>query len=186
MDRRELIDELIKDTIQVRSDVKNLIDLGDEMINLKPTADQWSVIECIEHLNIADAHYLHHFEVELGKAELSKKDIFKPGFLGNYFVNAMKPRPDGKIPSPMKTLRKFRPDVTKQYDTIDRFLKDQDKLLDLLEKSSSFNLNKIKITSALGRIITFKLGDAFRFVIAHNQRHVKQMKNTIQSLELVV
>ena len=60
------------------------------------------------------------------------------------------------------------------------FRKYQDDLILLIEKARYYNLNTLKINSSIGRIIRFKLGDAFRFVIAHNQRHIQQTINVLQ------
>lgn len=183
MNRQELINSLIKDTQDVKREVSRIVELGDDALNYKPSINRWSALECLEHLNIADAHYLYQFDQKLPVASKSERDDFKPGLLGNYFVKMIKPKADRSIPNPMKTFQKFRPEITTQHDTIHKFLEDQDTLIAYLGKSKDLDLNKIKITSAIGKIITFKLGDAFRFLIGHNQRHVIQMQNVIQEVE---
>lgn len=180
MDKLALIDRLISDTEEVKSEAIKFKSLPKEQLHYKPEADQWSVLECIEHLNIADAHYIAQFEKKLnGGAASSDSTVFKPGRMGNYFVKMIKPKEDGTIPSPMKTWKRFVPDIHVQYDTLSKFIEDQDYLLSALEKSKSLDLNTIKIPSALGSIITFKLGDAFRFLIGHNQRHIIQAHSVL-------
>ncbi|MEP4095590.1 DinB family protein [Reichenbachiella sp.] len=185
MDKLDLLNSLIRDTQQVKDEAKAFESLSKEELNYKPTQEQWSVLECIEHLNIADAHYIGQFDKKLEDAITSDNPKFKPGWIGNYFVKMIKPREDGTIPSPMKTMRKFIPEVNVQYDTLGKFIEDQEKLIDALEKSKALDLNKIKITSAIGPIVTFKLGDAFRFLIGHNQRHIIQAQRVLQQLEVV-
>lgn len=107
---------------------------------------------------------------------------FKPGLMGNYFVKMIKPKSDGRIPSPMKTMKKFVPDLKVNDNTIRNFLADQQSIINALELSKELDLNKIKIPSAIGSIVTFKLGDAFRFLIGHNQRHIIQAKRVLESL----
>ncbi|MEP2024879.1 MAG: DinB family protein [Reichenbachiella sp.] len=184
MDKIELIDSLIEDTQEVKEEATRFASLDQEELNFKPSPEQWSVLECIEHLNIADAHYIAQFDKKLNTAPVSNNQDFKPGWMGNYFVMSIKPKEDGTIPSPMKTLKKFRPEVNVQYDTLSKFLEDQDHLIGALEKSKSLDLNKLKITSAIGPIVTFKLGDAFRFLIGHNQRHIIQAQRVLKKLEL--
>ena len=48
--------------------------------------------------------------------------------------------------------------------------------LDLLERARSTDLNRMKVTSSLGPIIQFKAGDAFRFPVAHQVRHMRQVE----------
>lgn len=184
MKKAELINSLIVDTQGVIETVKNeFLILDDQKLSMKESSDKWSVLECIEHLNIADAHYLDQFDKKLNAAEQSESDQFKPGLFGNYFVKMIKPKEDGVIPSPMKTMKKFVPTNRTSTNTIDKFLSDQDEILKVLDKCRHLNLNKIKITSAIGPIVTFKLGDALRFLIGHNQRHVIQAQSVLGALE---
>lgn len=185
MNKLSLINSLIADTEQVRSQAQGFESLSKEELNYKPAPEQWSVLECIEHLNIADAHYIGQFDRKLANAKISQTQEFKPGWMGNYFVKMIKPLEDGTIPSPMKTMRKFIPEVNVQYDTMSKFIEDQDKIIAALERSKSLDLNKNKITSAIGPIVTFKLGDAFRFLIGHNQRHMIQAQEVLQKLQVV-
>lgn len=185
MDKIELINSLVADTQKVKEEAGHFTTLSQGDLLYKPSPEQWSVLECIEHLNIADAHYIAEFDKKLDAAPKSDLKEFKPGWMGNYFVKSIKPREDGSIPSPMKTLKKFRPEVNVQYDTLSKFIEDQDYLIRVLEKSKALDLNKVKITSAIGSIVTFKLGDAFRFLIGHNQRHIIQAQRVLQKLELV-
>lgn len=184
MDRIELINTLIADTQEVKSAAIQFSSLSQEELNMKPAPDQWSVLECIEHLNIADVHYISQFDRKLPVAQKSDQSEFRPGWMGNYFVKVIKPREDGTIPSPMKTLRKFIPEVNVHHDTLSKFIEDQDRLIQLLELSKELDLNKNKITSAIGALVTFKLGDAFRFLIGHNQRHIIQAKRVLEKISV--
>jgi uncharacterized damage-inducible protein DinB len=181
MKKSELIDLLIADTQGVIDTVKNeFLTLDQEKLNKRPGPDKWSVLECIEHLNIADAHYLDQFDKKLKDAVQSNGNEFKPGLFGNYFVKMIKPKEDGIIPSPMKTMKKFIPTNLTNANTIEKFLADQEKILNVLERSKQLDLNKIKITSAIGPIVTFKLGDALRFLIGHNERHIIQAQRVLR------
>ncbi|MEO9964632.1 MAG: DinB family protein [Reichenbachiella sp.] len=185
MNKLELIDSLIADTEQVKSEAESFVMLTQEELKYKPDPDGWCVLECIEHLNIADAHYISQFEKKFSTAPHSDNPNFKPGWIGSYFVRMIKPKEDGTIPSPMKTLKKFVPEVNVQYDTLAKFIEDQDLIIEMLNISKKLDLNKVKITSAIGPIVTFKLGDAFRFLIGHNQRHIIQAQRVLQKVEVL-
>lgn len=186
MNKIELIESLIRDTQEVKAEAERLTTLPHAELIQKPSADEWSVLECIEHLNIADVHYISQFEQKLGAAPKSEETTFKPGWLGSYFVKSIKPKTDGTIPSPMKTLKKFVPEIDVHHDTLSKFIEDQNEILAALETSKALDLNKIKITSAIGAIVTFKLGDAFRFLIGHNQRHILQAKRALERIAVAV
>lgn len=184
MERQEIIDSLKLDTQGIINTVQsNFLNLETERLRQRPLSDQWSIGECIAHLNIADAHNIRQFEHKLKSAQPdADSTIFKPGWLGNYFVKMIKPLDDGTIPSPMKTLRKFVPKIENDENTLHQFLSDQQIILDTLERSRVLNLNKIKITSAIGPIVTFRLGDALRFLIGHNQRHIIQASRVLERI----
>jgi len=184
MNSKELIDNLIADTKTIIETVKHKFEpLSQIELNFK--TDGWSINECIEHLNTADDHYIDLFEQRLASAiKIEPKYEFKSGMLGNYFTKSMKPKADGTIPSKMKTLSKFQPKPERMSTCIEIFLKDQVKMLDILEKSRTADLNKLKVHSAIGKIINFKMGDALRFVIAHNQRHILQAEKVLEELNL--
>ncbi|UXP32716.1 DinB family protein [Reichenbachiella agarivorans] len=182
MNRAQLIESLKQDTLVIIEEVKALAKLDEEILTMKADAKRWSILECIEHLNIADAHYLMQFDKKLRIATPSQNMACDSTYLGKLFINKIKPRADGSIPSPMKTMRKFDPDVTVHKDTISKFLEDQQELLKYLDMCQRLDLQKIKIPSALGAIITFRLGDALQFLIGHNQRHIIQAKNVLKEL----
>jgi hypothetical protein len=58
--------------------------------------------------------------------------------------------------------------------TIDRFLKQQDHLLRLLEIARKVNLTKTKAAISISKLIRLRLGDTLRFYVYHIERHVAQ------------
>ncbi len=184
MKSEELIDSLIRDTEEIIQIVnEQFMPLEESALNEKPAEDKWSVLECLDHLNIACRHYVS----EIGKKiEIHRNkrpvETWKPGLFGDYIIAGQKPKPDGTIPQKMKTLKIFRPASGLGKDVVEQFLTFQDQLLELLEESRSRNLNKIRVKSALGNLVVFRLGNAFRFVIAHNQRHILQAQNALKDI----
>ena len=49
-----------------------------------------------------------------------------------------------------------------------------------LERARTRGLEGEKVTSTLGPILRFKVGDAFRFPIAHHQRHMLQIERVLE------
>jgi len=65
---------------------------------------------------------------------------------------------------------------------IAEFVDNQNKLLQLLDQARNYDLNAIRIPVTISKFIKFKLGDTFRFLVAHEQRHVVQARNAIHAL----
>ena len=98
-----------------------------------------------------------------------KTAVFRSGWLGNYFSNMMEPSVKkykaikGHIP--VKNLN--------AASVVARFIDQQEELLLLLRKAGHSNLNK-RIPVTISPLIRLKAGDVFRFLVAHNERHLQQ------------
>ena len=62
-------------------------------------------------------------------------------------------------------------------NVITDFLDSQRDLLGIIERAKTINVRKAKIRLATSNVIKFRIGDAFLYVIYHNERHIQQMIN---------
>lgn len=149
-----------------------------EDLKWKSNPGSWSVLECIEHLNMYGDYYLPVMEREIVRNSYPAKADYKPGLLGNYFANMMLP---GERSRKVKTLKDKDP-IGSNLDkkTLDRFLVQQEKTLELLNNARIHNLNKIKIPISIATWIKLNLGDTFRVVIYHNLRHIEQARGVLE------
>lgn len=61
--------------------------LSNEELNWKSNPESWSVLECIEHLNLYGDYYLPEIKKRMQQAATQKTSSeFKSGLLGNYFA----------------------------------------------------------------------------------------------------
>lgn len=175
--KKQLLNDLKNDisiSIETANDFKNL---SIEQLNYKENTEKWSILECLEHLNLYGDFYLKEIETRILSAKPSPTTTFKSGFFGNYFAKSMQPKSDGTITNKMKTFKDKNPaNSDLSITTIDRFIKQQKQMLTLLEQAEKVDLKAIKTKTTLP-LIKFRLGDTFRFVIAHINRHVLQAKN---------
>ncbi|MCG2612070.1 DinB family protein [Flavobacterium sp. SM15] len=173
----DLISELRTITLQNIDFAQKLHDLPEEELNWRNDAKSWSILECLEHLNIYGSFYLPEIESTIRNSVSSSESEFNPGFLGDYFAKSMQPK--AKL-NKMKTFKKTDPIGSKlNRNVIDTFIVQQHKLLELLEASEKVDLNKLKTGISISKWIRIKLGDTFRFVIYHNQRHVLQAQRVL-------
>ena len=108
---------------------------------------------------------------------------FIPGFWGNYFTRTMMPKNVNEIRNRMMTVKHFSPEKSVNVESVfNEFVGHQEKLLQLLEVARRRNLSTIHIPTAISRLIRLKLGDMFRFLIAHEQRHLIQARNAIKAV----
>lgn len=173
-DKIELINDLKKEVQNAIAKAEIFKTRTETELNFKQNPESWSILECLEHLNLYGDFYLVEIEKRILEANTSPILVFKSGFFGNYFANSMQPKSDGSIDNKMNTFKDKNPVNSElSITTIDRFIKQQRQMLTLLEAAKKVNLTKIKTKITLP-ILKFRLGDTFRFVIAHNNRHLVQ------------
>lgn len=177
-DSLSLLEQLQADTRQLIATATFLKNLDPGILLQQPGPGKWSVIQVLEHLNSYGVYYLPALDKGLTNGGAAVKK-FKPGWLGNYFTDLMRPG-EGAVKNKMKAPKNHRPAFhVDAVPVLDTFLKQQQVLLDLLEQAKQKNIGKIRIPISLTRLIRLKAGDTFRFFIAHEQRHFLQIKNTL-------
>lgn len=171
-----LINDLSKRTYAVIEKAELWLDLSDAQLNFKPAADSWSLLECIEHLNRYGRFYLPEIEQRIqGSSHAS--DDFKSGWLGDYFAKSMLPKE--KL-NKMKTFKVMDPAGSSlSRSVIQEFLDQQKQMLQLLRKSSKISLTKTKTSISISPLIKLRLGDTFRVVVYHNERHLVQAEKAL-------
>lgn len=148
-----------------------------------PEEGKWSAEQCIEHLNRYFDFYLPEIDKTISSGgENANATDFKPGRLGDYFANSMKT--DGAKFSKMKTFKSKNPaiDLNIRDNNLDLFIQNMDKIISQLIKSRNKDLEKLRTPVSISALIKLKLGDTFRFVIYHIERHVKQAEKAIEKL----
>ncbi len=157
--------------------------LPPEVLSAQPSPTQWSVAQCLEHLNIYGRYYLPAIEKAIQKARQNgavPAREFHSGWLGNYFTNLMLPQSDGKLKSKMKAPKNAVPAAYPDARAmLAEFIDQQETMLRLLDAAASVNLNQIRIPISIMPWLRLKLGDTFSFVIAHIERHVLQAERAI-------
>ena len=147
----------------------------------QPGPGKWSVIQVLDHLNSYGNYYLPALENGLSVNKPAAVN-FRPGWLGNYFTALMLPK-EGEVKNKMKAPKNHSPSFhADAQPVIETFLVQQHRLLEFLEKAKGRDIGGTRVPVSLSRFIRLKLGDTFRFLIAHEQRHFVQIENTLEVL----
>ncbi|MEX2230859.1 MAG: DinB family protein [Cyclobacteriaceae bacterium] len=178
-DNNTLIEDLLATTENATRSARKFKELSEAQLNFKKRPNQWSILECIEHLNRYGDFYLPAIESSiLAHKTNSGTYVYKSGLFGNYFANLMKVK-QGKI-FKMKTPADKNPIGTElTITTIDRFLKQQEMLKSLLNQARHADLTNTKVPISLTKLISLRLGDTFRFFVNHIERHVIQAERVL-------
>lgn len=149
-----------------------------------PQAGKWSFLECIAHLDLTYQDYLPRIEQAIIQNRHLKGTDFRQGFFGRMMIQSMQPKA-GKIKRKVKTFPKFTPLPTEALDEtiVDSFLAKHHQFLDLLEAAKPLHGGRIRLDSAIGRILRFRLGDCFTFLVGHNERHWIQAQRAFAAVQ---
>jgi len=171
-----LIEELTALTDQSIAEVRRFLELDIDTLNYKPDNNTWSMLESIEHLNLYGNFYLPEIERQLAKAKPKSDCTFKSGMIGDYFVNLIRVK-NGSIKK-IRTVRKMDPaNPHLTYITLNRFIRQQEKLRSLLADSLQKDITNTKTAVSLTHFVRLRMGDTLRFVVYHTERHILQARH---------
>jgi hypothetical protein len=174
-----LLDELTGQVAENLRALAQLNQLPSEVLTARMRQDSWNIAEIVEHLNTYNQWYLPKSTSALKGTTAEKTTTFTPGWLGNYFVGMMQSNR-----KKYKAAAAHRPAANLNCrEVLATYGQDQLHLLNLLKTARNYNLNKIRIPVSILPLLTLKLGDVFRFLITHQQRHFLQINNLLAAIE---
>lgn len=174
--------KLLKDLLEItRENLNSAEQLKKQSIvslNWKQASKSWSALECIEHLNRYGDFYIPEIISKIETSKHKHAEIFKSNWLGKYFSKSVSYNKDL---NKMKTFKSMNP-LNSELDflTLDKFINQQHQIIELLDKSKNVNLDKTKTAISISSLIKLRLGDTFRVLIYHNERHIKQAEKAIK------
>jgi hypothetical protein len=153
---------------------KELSDVSEAQLNWKPTADQWSVGECLDHLIVSDRLFFDDLKKVInGTYTMTIYQKYSPltSFWGKIFKEQLQETVSRKLNAPQK----MAPSSSdKPGNFVELYLSNLDTFLILIAGCKQIDLDKTILTSPTLKFVTFSLRDAFEFLITHEHRHINQ------------
>jgi hypothetical protein len=179
-----LLEELQSATRQLIADAMLLKTEDPGHLLDQPAPGKWSVVQVLEHLNSYGRYYLVAIERSL-QQDKPATEYYKPGWLGDYFTRLMQPKEDGTLKRKMQSPKNHRPSSNLDlFPVLNEFIDQQHHLLTLLENAKQKNIGAIRTPVSISTFIRLKVGDTFRFLIAHEQRHFVQIRSALLQIKL--
>ena len=175
---KDLLQDLLERTQENKNKAEGFTSLPLETLNWKSSPYSWSILECLEHLNWYGDYYIPEIEKRITSSQHKPTEIFKSGWLGNYFARTMLPKEKLNKMKAFKSMDPIGSNLNK--DAIKKFLGQQHALVNLLNKSKEIDLTRTKTGISISKWIKLRLGDTFRVVIYHNQRHLVQAERVLK------
>ncbi|GAB4041483.1 DinB family protein [Spirosoma jeollabukense] len=156
---------------------REFIPLTDEQLRWKSAPDRWSIVECLQHLNLAERFYIRNIQHKVDRLGLLQTNpTDQPvvsDWVGKAMLFAVDPTVKIKLPAPGMIRPRPAADLT-PADVLRQFVELQTLLLSLLDKAVYLDWNREKLMSLFGNWLKIRLGDALRMLIAHTERHLNQ------------
>ncbi|HEX8336034.1 MAG TPA: DinB family protein, partial [Pyrinomonadaceae bacterium] len=150
--------------------------LSAAQLNWKPSAEQWSVGQCFDHLIVTNRCFFPDIEkVAAGTYKTGLWGRVSPlsGFFGRFILKALDPEKGRRTKAP-RVFEPAKSDVA--ADVIERFVIHQEELATRMRATAGADLRGLKVTSPVSPVATYSLLDAYRIVVAHERKHFEQAR----------
>lgn len=151
------------------------------VLRQRPASGGWSVLDCLEHLNLYSDFYLPAFQKAIRRGKTRSSDAnYRAGWLGAYFVKSMATTAQGLPVGPMKTFKDKNPAlVGTPPDALARFHEQHQELLRLFDAATTTDLQRTRVPISIAPWLRIQLGDGLHFFITHEERHLAQIQRTM-------
>ena len=160
--------DFINDMLALQDKIDSLVNehlegKEDAFLQFRENAEKWSALECMDHLNRYDDHYLPIISKAVKRYPV-KKGTFKYSWLGKKFVKMMDPK-DSK---PIKAMKNMNPSLSEvDPKTADNYRSHLEEMRHLLNQLKTANLNRRCVPTTMSSLMVMKLGDAVHFLLMH-------------------
>jgi len=171
---QQLKDKFISDTESVIKDFSKFKLLSEDQINWKPSAESWSIAECVDHIIVTNKLYFNEFEKQFAEKQLKtnySKAQVKHKWLSKFIIKSVDPANIKKV----KTFAVFMPSKSKRTkDVFNSLIEVQNGLINILSTAMDLDLNKYVMSSPAAKIIKENFCDVLEIIRLHDRRHLNQ------------
>src|SRR5262245_49657100 len=156
--------------------------LTDELWGTRPSAGEWSVAECIVHLNLTSRAFLPLIRDAIARGRGAKLFGAPPyrRDLAGWFVSWITEPP---IRLRIKTTDPFVPaGVEPKNATLDAFDALGAELAACVAEADGLDLGRLRIRSPFDARLAYNLYSCFRIIPAHQRLHLSQAERVVEAL----
>lgn len=151
--------------------------LSDEQLRWQPAPGRWSIVECLQHLNLAERYYIRNMQHKIdaiGLVQTNPTDqSLESDVVGRVFRWIIDPQTKMKTPAP-GIIRPRRADDLNPASVLAQFMELQTLLHDLLNKAVYLDWNQNRMPTMFGNWLKMRVGDVLQMLVAHTERHLNQ------------
>ncbi len=158
--------------------------LTEDQLNRHPAEGSWSILDCLEHLNVGVTTALPAFDRSIAEGRdrnQTSSGPFSYGWFSRMMVASMEPPPRFRMRAP-RLIRVQAGPVRRSVEIVPEFARIRDQLADRVRAADGLDLARVKTISPINRLIRMPIGAYFNFILAHDRRHLWQAGNVRKSL----
>ncbi|MDQ3710853.1 MAG: DinB family protein [Acidobacteriota bacterium] len=155
-----------------------------EQLNERPQPDQWSIAECLVHLNLssqAELIVLNDAYEQISTKRMYVENQFKMDLLSRFLKWTLEPPPMSIFK--IKTTQRFQPvDIEPLSEVLPTFLALQEQLKACVDAANGLPLDQIIVVSPFISYIKYNLLSCFHLLLAHERRHLWQAEKVKKAI----
>jgi DinB superfamily len=156
-----------------------VIGLDSKQLNWQPGPVAWSVGQCLEHLCITNEVYLPALSNSFAGKPVSAVQDITPGRFARWFIsNYIEPSPESKH---ARALKKVVPGARVELSVLDRFLRSNLAVRELVRHARDYNVNSIRFRNPFIPVLRFTVGTGLEIISGHERRHLFQAERVKRS-----
>jgi hypothetical protein len=161
-----------------KGDTQDLLGkVSDSQVNWRPEPDHWSIGQCMEHLVLTFREYEEPIAATIREGRAEGKlatGPFQHGRVMEWVIKNMEPPPRQRLKAPGR----FRvSDELLDLEAVRlHIIETQDAYCRLAREADGLDLSSLKLASPVTRLVRLTLGQVFRFLAAHQRRHLWQAR----------
>jgi len=179
------LDAMLEQIAAIKAEGQAIVGaLTEDELNWHPAATSWSILDCLEHLNVGVTKALPAFDrsIEGGRARnQTGSGPFAYGWFSRMMIASMEPPPKFRMRAP-RVIRVQPSRARCSADIVPEFVRIRDQLADRIRAADGLDLARVKLISPVNRLVRMPLGAYFHFILAHDRRHLWQARNVRTAL----
>jgi hypothetical protein len=179
------MDELVNQLEDIRRRARELVaGLSLEQLTRKPDSANWSIAECLAHLNITAAGYQPMIDAAIRRGKQGKvfgRGPFKPGPLGDLLKWIAEPPPKFRLRASKAILPPAS--IADPAQVIVEFMRAQDEWERLAQEMDGLDLKKLKCGTPLPPLPRLRLAAPIPWMLAHERRHLLQAEKVKEQMQ---
>jgi hypothetical protein len=173
--KNKYLPEVLSQIKQVSEEVKRQFSpFSPVQLNWKPSSDQWSIAQCLDHLMVTNKLYFRVLNDAIKEGRRQRwleKQSWIARILGRIMVRSLGPEPRQKMRSPSS----FRPEQSAiAANIVAQFLKHNEELIQVVESTDQIAHDGLILTSPASKWVVLPVKDAITIIANHELRHLRQ------------